>query len=274
MAGHMVSLYLREHHHDVIGFARSQSKFIETIIGDAKSLELLHDIICNGNFDVIINCIGMLNQFAENNHEEAVFLNSYLPHYLAQITENTSTQIIHLSTDCVFSGRRGSYTENDFTDGTSFYDRSKALGELIDSKNVTLRTSIIGPDIKKQGIGLLNWFMQQNGQIKGYKNAIWTGQTTLQLAKTIEQATMQKVNGLYNIVPKNKISKCDLLMLCNIYLRKNPIKIVIDESFKIDKSLIRTNYCGFSYEVPDYEIQIQELSQWMRLHKEIYPHYY
>ena len=90
----------------------------------------------------MINCIGVLNQFAENNHALAAFLNSYFPHFLAKTTEGTDTQVIHMTTDCVFSGKKGSYTEHDLRDGETFYDRSKALGELDDEKNLSLRNSM------------------------------------------------------------------------------------------------------------------------------------
>lgn len=273
MAGHMISIYLKEQGHDVTGFARKESPFVKTIVGDAKDIELLKIIIDEGNYDSVINAIGVLNRFAEENHENAVFLNSYLPQYIAKITEDTKTQIIHMSTDCVFCGDRGNYTEHDFPDGTLFYDRSKALGELKDKKNVTLRNSIIGPDINPNGIGLINWFLQQHDRVNGYKNAIWTGQTTLQLAKTMENAAIQRVHGLYNMVPDSSISKYDMLMLFNKYLRKEPIEIIVEENFKIDKSLVRTNFEMFSYKIPEYEQQIKELGEWMRQHKELYPHY-
>lgn len=273
MSGHMISLYLREQGYEVEGFARSSSQFIKTIIGDARNIELLERTIKNGEYRAVVNCIGVLNKFAENDHESAVYLNSYLPHFLSKVTENSDTQVIHISTDCVFSGSRGSYEENEFPDGELFYDRSKALGELINKKDVTFRNSIVGPDMKKDGIGLINWFMQQNGKVKGYINAIWTGQTTLQLAKTIENAAIQKVHGLYNMVPEESISKYEMLLLFNKYLRVNPIEIVPEQNFKIDKSLKRTNYELFSYKIPGYEEQIKELGDWMREHKDLYSHY-
>lgn len=274
MAGHLISLYLKEQGYDVTGFARSESRLLDkTVVGDARDLGLLKDVIAIGNYNSVVNCIGLLNKFAESDHEAAVFLNSYLPHFLAKITANTHTQIIQMSTDCVFSGSKGGYTEESFPDGILFYDRSKALGELNDRKNVTLRNSIVGPDIKSSGIGLINWFLQQHGKVKGYKNAIWTGQTTLQLAKTIENATIQRAHGLYNMVPNASISKFDMLLLFNKYLRSDPIEVEPEENFRIDKSLIRTRFEGFSYKIPDYKTQIKELGDWMRNHKELYPQY-
>lgn len=205
MAGHMISLYLKEQGYEVDGFARKESPFINTIVGDARDTDLLRHTIEKGNYRAIINCIGVLNKFAEIDHEAAVFLNSYVPQFLAKITEASATQIIHISTDCVFSGSKGGYIESDFPDGQLFYDRSKALGELDNEKDVTFRMSIVGPDMNEKGIGLINWFMQQKGKVKGYKNAMWTGQTTLQLAKTIENAAIQRVHSLYNMVPEDKI---------------------------------------------------------------------
>ena len=127
MAGHLISLYLKEQGHDVLGFARRKSKYVDSIEGDACDTVLLKEIIEKGKFDTIINCIGLLNQFAENNKSQAAFLNGYLPHYLADITSSMDTQVFHMSTDCVFSGKKGQYTETDFPDGETFYDHSKAL---------------------------------------------------------------------------------------------------------------------------------------------------
>lgn len=273
MAGHMISLYLKEQGYDVDGYARRESKLVHTIVGDARDTNLLKRIVIDGDYRAVVNCIGVLNKNAENDHEAAVYLNSYLPQFLAKTTEKTETQVIHISTDCVFSGSRGGYVETDFPDGELFYDRSKALGELNNKKDVTFRMSIVGPDINKEGIGLINWFMQQEGRVKGYKNAFWTGQTTLQLAKTIENAAIQRVHGLYNMVPEDKISKYEMLVLFNRYLRNDQIEIVPEENFIIDKSLKRTNYELFSYIIPGYEQQLKELSEWMRAHKELYPHY-
>ena len=177
-----------------------------------------------------------------------------------------------MSTDCVFSGRRGQYTEDDLKDGSTFYDRSKALGELEDEKNLTLRQSIVGPDIKSSGIGLLNWFMQQHGEVAGFTEAIWTGQTTLQLAKTMEAAAEEKVHGLYNTVPDVSISKNELLKLFDKHLRSEKIDIIPVNMMAADKSLRRTRW-DFQYKIPEYEPMIIELGEWMRVHKSLYPHY-
>ncbi len=273
MAGHTISLYLKEQGHYVFGFDKTKSKLIDSVAGDACDKEFVKKLVLSGNYDTVINCIGILNQAAEDNKTLAVYLNSYFPHFLAEITKNTSIQVIHMSTDCVFSGKKGGYTEDDLPDGVTFYDRSKALGELNDGKNITLRNSIVGPDINPSGIGLLNWFMKQSGPINGYLNAIWTGQTTLQLAKTMEQAALMRAHGLYNAVPDCSISKYDLCELFNKYLRDGKIEIIPFDNQKIDKSLKRTRF-DFDYLIPNYETMIKEMSDWIKKHKVLYPHYF
>jgi len=272
MAGHLVSLYLQEQGHDITGFARTQSKLIKTIVGDALNSNEVRAAVKKDHFDTVINCIGLLNQFAENNKSQAVYLNSFFPHYLAELTRETDIQVIHVSTDCVFSGKRGKYTEDDLPDGTTFYDRSKALGELEDNKNLTLRQSIVGPDIKANGIGLLNWFMQQQREINGYTGALWTGLTTFQLAKVIEEAAKVRAHGLYNTVPEYYISKYELLGLFNKYMRGGSVRIVPVNKMAANKSLKRTRF-DFACHIPDYEHMVADLADWMRVHKNLYPHY-
>ena len=272
MAGHTISLYLQEQGHEVYGFDLQESKYIKSFAGNAFDTDTIAKAIKDGRYDTVINCIGVLNQFAEQNHALAAFLNSYFPHFLAKTTEGTDTQVIHMSTDCVFSGKKGSYTEDDFRDGETFYDRSKALGELEDEKNITLRNSIVGPDINPKGIGLLNWFLHQEGEINGYTKAIWTGQTTLQLAKTMEQAAKEKAHGLYNTVPDHGISKFELCKLFNHYFRNDSITIHPVDGVNADKSLKRTRY-EFSSLIPDYEQMVAELADWVKKHKDMYPHY-
>lgn len=272
MAGHTISTYLSEKGHDVIGFDRVKSQHCEFVVGDARNIEFIRGIINQGRFDSVINCIGILNQFADQNRELAVFLNSYFPHFLVEVTKNMNTQIIHMSTDCVFSGKKGSYTESDFRDGETFYDRTKALGELENEKNITLRNSIVGPDMNENGIGLFNWFMKQKGTIKGYTKAMWTGLTTLELAKAMELAAMKRASGLYNMVYSEPISKYDLLKLFNKYMRNNELNIEPFDGFVADKSLKRTRF-DFDYTVPDYETMVSEMAEWIMNHKDYYPHY-
>ena len=253
-------------------FLLKKNKYFKTIIGDAKNYEKIGKLIIEKNYDYVINCIGILNQDAENNKELAVFINSFLPRYLEKITNNTKTQIIHISTDCVFSGKKGNYSEYDFKDGDNIYSRSKALGEIINHKDLTLRTSIIGPDLKKKGIGLFNWFMLNHEDMNGYKNAIWTGVSTITLAKAIYKATQTKLVGIYNLVNNKKISKYELLNLFLQHSKKNKIKIIPFNSHKVDKSLIN-NRKDFKFNIPEYNQMVKEIFEWIGKYKELYIHY-
>ena len=156
MAGHTIALYFQERGHDVVGFSTTPFNYCKNILGNVFKFGGVKKILNEGNFDVVINCIGILNQSAADNRSNAVYLNSYLPHLIADAIKSTPTRLIHMSTDCVFAGNTGPYSENSLPDGRTFYDRSKALGEVVDGKNLTFRNSIIGPDIKEQGIGLFN----------------------------------------------------------------------------------------------------------------------
>lgn len=273
MAGHIISIYLKEQGYDVTVFARRHIDYCKCIIGDVTDFEELREIITQGKYDAIINAIGLLNQDAEENKAKAVLLNSYLPHFLSDITKYTKTRILHMSTDCVFSGKSGNYAEDSLKDGETFYDRSKALGEIDNQKDLTFRNSIIGPDINENGIGLFNWFMKQHNQINGYSKVIWTGVTTLTLAKAMEMALIENTTGLYNLVNNQTISKFDLLNLFNKYFRNNALKIISSEDLKINKSLIN-NRNDFAFIVPSYEIMVKEMCDWINEHKQLYPHYF
>lgn len=273
MAGHTISIYLKERGHDVTAFSRRGFKYCNNINGNIIDFPFLNSIIEEGNYDGVINAIGILNNNAEENKSLAILLNSYLPHYLSNITKNMKTKIIHMSTDCVFSGKKGRYSETSFRDGETFYDRSKALGELENNKDLTFRNSIIGPDMNKDGIGLFNWFMKQEGEIKGFTKAIWTGITTLTLAKAMEKALEENLTGLYNLVNNESVSKYELLKLFNKHMGDESIKISPVDGVKLDKSLIN-NRDDFSFIVPSYEQMVIEMKEWIESHTELYPHYF
>jgi dTDP-4-dehydrorhamnose reductase len=272
MAGHMITLYLKERGYDVIAYSMYPFPYCDNIIGDAFETENFQRMLLDGEYDVIINCIGILNQTAEENHSNALYLNSYLPHLVADTIKDKKTKLIHMSTDCVFAGNTGPYYEKSLRDGTTFYDRSKALGEVEDDKNLTFRNSIVGPDMNENGIGLFNWFIKQKGTIKGFTGALWTGVTTLTLAKAMEKAMEENLFGLYNLVNNISISKFDLLVLFNKYFRNNSLIIEKNDDLKLDKSLRNTRK-DFSFVVPSYEQMVQEIKEWVDAHPNLYPHY-
>lgn len=273
MAGHIISIFFKEQGYDVTAFTRRPVDFCKNILGDAMNVADVKAALESEDYDVVINCIGILNQFAEENKSAAVFLNGFLPHFVADTLRKRKTRFIHMSTDCVFAGNTGPYYEDHFPDGKTFYDRSKAIGEVDDDRNLTFRNSIIGPDPNENGIGLFNWFMKQSGTVGGYTGAIWTGVTTLTLAKAMDCAIKENLTGLYNLVNNESITKFDLLKLFNKYFRDNSIDIQPNDKLQLDKSLRRKRE-DFSFVVPTYEQQIKEMQEWVYTHKELYPHYF
>lgn len=272
MAGHIIAQYLKERGHSVYGFARQKSKICETFMGDARSKEDMGRALKAQKYDYVINCIGVLNKSVDAHLADGIYLNSVLPHFLAEELQNTDVKLIHISTDCVFEGTKGHYTEHDQPDATSYYGRSKALGEVVDSKNLTIRTSIVGPEIKNTGIGLFHWFMTQNTEVSGYERVMWSGVTTLQLAKAIEQELRQPQTGLYHLVNNEFISKHNLLVLFNRYCRKRQIDILLNTSMESDKTLINTMKSPI-FAVPPYEQMIREMASWIQEHPALYGQY-
>jgi len=272
MAGHLITLYLCERGHSVTTFSRHLSPFGNSIIGDAFNIQNLRRVLLSDNFDAVVNCIGILTGKADERPQDAVFINSYLPHYITSVLSDRVTKFIQLSTDCVFSGANAPYDEISIPDGTTFYDRTKALGEINDCKNLTFRNSIIGPDWNKNGIGLFNWFMNQSNCISGYTGAIWTGVTTLYLAKAIECAILQDLCGIYHLVNNSSISKFDLLRLFNQQFKDNSIVIKENFTFKLDKTLICTRN-DFDFYIPSYEEMVVDMKLWVSEHKKLYPNY-
>lgn len=273
MAGHTISLYLKEQGYDVTAFSKSSFPYCKNINGDALDKAFVTSMIQEGDYDIVINCIGILNHECDKNPSKAVYLNSFLPHLIADTIKDTKTKLIHMSTDCVFSGKSGNYSENSFHDGDTFYDRTKALGEIDDDKNLTFRSSIVGPDMKENGIGLFNWFMKQNSPISGYTKAIWTGVTTLTLVKAMEKASIENLTGIYNLVNNEPISKFTLLELFSKHMKDGTINIIPSTAINVNKSLIR-NRNDFKFDVPSYDQMVTDMKKWIYNHKDLYPHYF
>lgn len=265
MAGSMAVSFLREKGHDVHITTRNENNgksIYFDVLENYKDLEIIIEKI---NPQFVVNCIGVLNQYAEKNKTDAVLINSFLPHYIDSLSNKLNFKLIHISTDCVFEGERGNYVESDLPNALSFYGRTKALGEINNDRNLTFRTSIVGPDINPNGIGLFNWFLHQEVTINGFSRVIWTGVTTLELARAIEKSFDLNITGLYHLVNNEKINKYELLRLFKKYTNKN-INITEDDSLISDKSLINSRK-DFDFEIPDYNEMIEEMCKWINNHK-------
>lgn len=273
MAGHLITLYFKEQGHDVTAYSMKPFPYCRNIVGNALDMEHFKSVLLSEDWDAVINCIGILNQVAEDNQALAAYLNGCLPHLVADTLRDRKARLVHMSTDCVFAGNTGPYYEDSLRDGLTFYDRSKALGEVVDDKNLTFRNSIVGPDTNESGIGLFNWFMRQEGTIKGFTGAMWTGVATITLAKAMEQGIKENLTGLYNLVNNESISKYDLLKLFNHEFRNDEIEILPNDQLQLDKSL-RHRRTDFSFTVPSYSDQVKDMKAWVDAHKELYPHYF
>lgn len=268
MLGHVVQRYFQSKNHAVKGTSRTGTD--DNYAFDAmESIKDLVGFIDDFKPDVVVNCIGVLNKVAEDNKPLAVMVNSYLPHYADELCRNRGIKFVHISTDCVFDGKHdGGYTEESLRDATDFYGRSKALGEVDNDSSVTLRTSIVGPDMNANGIGLFQWFMNQEGTAGGFDRAIWSGVTTLELARAIEKAVEHNITGLRHVVNNDKIDKYSLLHLFKKHFNKD-IDIQRKSDYVSNKSLVRTT--DFDFEVPSYDAMVKEMSVWVTEHSELYP---
>lgn len=252
MLGHMVYNYLKNK--DEYELCTSVYKNVlneESHICDVRNKDELEEMLMFIKPNIVVNCIGALIKQSKKDPISTIYLNSLLPHILKAECDNLDAKLIHISTDCVFSGKLGNYSENDFRDSDDLYGRSKALGEINDSNHLTLRTSIIGPELKKGGEGLFEWFMSQKNEINGFTNAFWSGVTTLELAKAIYKAIENDLTGIIHVTNGYKISKYDLLNLINEIYRGSELIIKENPEYVIDKSLKKSKQ--FDFKVPSYE---------------------
>jgi len=273
MAGHVVAEYLSQKPgYEIIRCARS-AVTPDTILLDVTALAKVEEVLRGKHPDIVINCVGLLVQESQERLDKAILINSYLPHFLSRLGRKYGFKLIHISTDCVFSGKRGGYLEDDFRDGDTPYARTKALGEVINDVDLTLRTSIIGPELKPDGTGLLHWFLMQKGTIKGYTKVYWSGVTTLELAKVADHCICHRVSGLINLTMREKISKYALLVLFKNIWGQGDVTIEREDGVVCDKSMLSSR-CDFKFQFPlNYPAMFVELRNFMNQHRDWYRHY-
>ncbi len=271
MAGHIMAEVLDETgEYEVYGVARQSGSYVDSVL-DVTEVNALEKYLDRVKPDYVINCIGALVSQSRDDVPSAILLNSYLPNFLSQLGNKLEYKLIHISTDCVFSGTDGQYTETSYRDGDDNYARTKALGEVINDKDLTIRTSIIGPEIKTNGTGLLDWFFKQEGTVNGYTQAFWSGVTTLELAKATVEFLKQDITGLYQLCPNDKISKFDLLKLFSKVWGKE-LEVTPFDNYTVDKSLICTR-TDFDYPTIELKKMLIELKEWMDERPSYYLHY-
>jgi len=262
MAGHMILKYLTSlNKYAIFNVARTEVNEHTEIIDLETNRSRLRHYIEDIRPDFIINCVGVLVKPSADNPQRALWLNTELPRWLANITEFTHTKVIHLSTDCVFSGENGPYKDTDKPDGKGRYAETKEMGEIINDRDLTIRMSIIGPELKENGSGLFEWFMRQTKPLQGYKEVFWSGVTTLELAIAIDKLIPTNITGLIQLAPSYSISKYDLLKTIAKVWNKD-INIIPTSLVKHNKVLIPSEVKIPYYEMPNsYESMLLQLKE-------------
>jgi len=229
---------------------------------DIRSMERLVEVLADFRPEAVINAVGIVKQRADAKESiPSLEINALLPHRLAILCKGIGARLVHLSTDCIFSGRKGNYLESDPSDAEDLYGKTKYLGEVREPHCLTLRTSIIGRELSRH-TSLLDWFLSQKGRVKGFTKAIYTGFTTLEMGRIIETMLTRYplASGVYQ-VSSEPIDKYELLLLFKEKLGVD-IEIVPDDEFYCDRSLDSSRFRSeFDYTPPSWPEMIQELGK-------------
>ena len=264
-AGHEVRATLRR---DAAAYAawpmfdeRSAYFGVELRGADARTHERLAAVFAGFRPEAVVNAVGIVKQRDEASEAIAsIEVNALLPHRLALLCRSAGARLVHMSTDCVFSGERGGYTEADSCDARDIYGLSKRLGEVTAPGCLTLRTSIIGPELSRKA-GLLEWFLAQRGSVNGYTGAIFSGFTTFEMARIIERVLVSRpaLSGLYHVASK-PVSKFELLVAIRDALGLET-RIAPYSDFRCDRSLDTAKFARDSgYLAPGWAEMVAELA--------------
>lgn len=270
MLGHQLFLHFNKKHqvkvtlrnnvsfYEKFKMFNHENAYYNIDISDFKNVE---NKILEFKPDVVINGIGITHKGRESDAIGSIEVNALLPHHVALACKKVNAKFFQISTDCVFLGTRGNYKETDVADAESLYGRTKLLGEVDYDNSLTLRTSIIGLEIDHKH-SLVEWFLSQNSEIKGFNLAIFSGVTTLELARVIEQLLDKKyceMKGVWHVASE-PISKYQLLSDLNT-LVSLPIKIARDETFKCNRSLNGQKFTEFTgIKISSWSKMLEELA--------------
>lgn len=271
MLGHAVWLNLRDKH-KTFGSIRGEleelsakcSLFNKNEKNIIDGIDVLNDNDLERALDiakpnVIVNCVGVIKQLKDAKFPiPTISLNSLFPNRLAKMCDEENIRIIHISTDCVFSGNKGKYVESDISDAYDLYGRTKFLGEVTGNNCLTIRTSIVGRQLSGSS-GLFEWFLSQKGEVRGYRKAIFSGLTIYVLADIIRTLIEghPTVDGLYH-VSSEQINKYDLLNRLKSALKLD-IEIIPDDSVVIDRSLDSTRFRELTHiYIPEWDEMIED----------------
>lgn len=280
MLGHQLLSELHRGHDVKVSVRRPLADYAEFNLFDADNtidqLDLRNELalknaVVQFSPELVINAAGVIKQrdYASDTLLN-LEINSVLPHRLSELCQSIDARLVHFSTDCVFRGDRGSYSEHDISDAIDVYGRTKFLGEVVAPNCITLRTSIIGLELHRM-TSLVEWFLRQTGDVKGYTNAIFTGVTTMELARLISDtiSLSPEMSGLYHVA-STPISKFDLLSRLSAKLGREDVRVIPDDSFRCDRSLLNGRLLeNFAYAPPSWNFMIDELAENIRQRTEI-----
>jgi dTDP-4-dehydrorhamnose reductase len=271
MLGHQLLTLLRERHEVKVTLRQDLQAYAAARLFspdnafcgvDVRAADRLLAVLANFHPEAVVNAVGIVKQRPDGlDVIPNLEINALLPHRLALICAATGARLFHISTDCVFSGNRGQYREDDVPDPVDIYGHSKLLGEVTQAGVITLRTSIIGRSIYRNA-SLIDWFLRQQGRIKGYRNAIFSGFTTKEVSRVIAMLLERHTaaSGLYHL-SSSAISKYDLLVRLRDRLGRS-IDIAPDDTVRIDRSLDSTRFRSeFGYVPPSWDKMLDELAQ-------------
>ena len=271
MLGHtLFKEMLKNSSFDVYGTTRNSSGlkeyFTENEISkirngvDADNFDTVIRAIAAVQPNVIINCIGIIKQLPMSHDPlTAITVNAQLPHRISLVARSTNARLIHISTDCVFNGKKGDYTEADPSNAEDLYGRTKFLGEVSYPHCVTIRTSIIGHELKTE-LSLIDWFMSQKQEINGFTKAIYSGFPTIEMVNIIMKYVIpnEKLSGLYH-VSSDAISKYDLLNIMKEVYKKD-IMINAFDNFILDRALNSDKFKNITgYKAPDWKTMLTDM---------------
>lgn len=275
MLGHRLLMHLQDRHETKVTLRRELAAYerygLFTLENsywgvEAKDTERLLEVVADFRPEAVVNAVGIVKQRgAAKEAIPSLEINALLPHRLALLCRAAGARLIHLSTDCVFSGRKGNYTEDDVPDAEDLYGRTKLLGEVADAGCITLRTSIIGLELSRR-TGLIEWFLAQRGEIRGFTKAIYTGLTTAEMSHVIERVLVKHphLSGVWQVASE-PINKYDLLVRFSEVLGRDDVRIVPDDTVRIDRSLLPVAFeKATGYSAPGWNEMLKELGAEVR----------
>lgn len=279
MLGHQLLNSYHEQHEVAITLRRDRGDYplqlldraAQTYSGvDVRSTDRLTELFADFQPEAVINAVGIIKQRDEAKASiPSLEINSLLPHRLSVLCKMVGARLVQMSTDCVFSGKKGNYAEADFPDADDLYGRSKYLGEVHDAHCITLRSSIIGLELSRNK-SLVEWFLAQKGQIKGFTRAIYTGLTTQEMARVIEDLLLnrQELSGVWQVASR-AINKYDLLTMLADRLQRVDISIDADDSFFCDRSLDGFRFeKAVGYQMASWEKMVTDLAEQIKQREE------